>query len=44
MHHAVHTGYETANKYSIRTMNNEKLFFARETTDSCERMCFGKNR
>nr|XP_037268323.1 phospholipid scramblase 1-like [Rhipicephalus microplus] len=40
----VFTGYETANKYSIKNSMGQDIFFAVEDTDCCTRNCCGPIR
>ncbi|MEM8800030.1 MAG: phospholipid scramblase-related protein, partial [Pseudomonadota bacterium] len=38
------TGFETKNKYAVKTSLGQTLFFAAEKSSLCARCCCGRNR
>jgi len=38
------TGFETANKYKVLNTMGQEVYFAKEDTDCCNRMCCGPSR
>uniref|UniRef100_A0A0A9WQX4 Phospholipid scramblase n=1 Tax=Lygus hesperus TaxID=30085 RepID=A0A0A9WQX4_LYGHE len=40
----VWTGFETNNKYAVCNRNGERVYFAEENSDGCDRCCYGSER